>query len=77
MFFKQCQMSKPLGKSKAHQTAWIPEEFAHVGKVVKVHIQGDVWSDGWTIDSVGVRQDETHVLAHERDSDGHWKKLGT
>jgi hypothetical protein len=89
MYFKQCEMQKPLGKTVMHQTAWIPEHLAHVGHIVKTHIQGEVWSDGWKITAVGVRQSAEYVSSHERDhytqaqasdavrdSNGHWKKLG-
>ena len=88
-YYKQCKMDKPMFGSISHQTAWIPEQLAHVGQQVRIHIQQDLWDEGWTISEVGTRMDEEYVSAHERnyltqaqasdavrDSDGVWKKVG-
>jgi methionine salvage enolase-phosphatase E1 len=35
--------------------------------MVKTHIQGDIWSNGWRVDEVGARVPEDYVSRHERD----------
>lgn len=73
MNFKQCILEKPVGKFRQRQTAWIPEHLAHVGKLLKVRIQQDVWDNGWLVQEVGTRMPEKYVLEHERD----WRLMPT
>ena len=48
MYYRQCE----LKRGETRMTSWIPEEFAKVGKVLKLK---DV--DGWVVFSVGERLD--------------------
>ena len=41
-----------LKKCNAEQIAWIPAQFAFVGRVLKIKQQDDIWEDGWKIVSL-------------------------
>lgn len=49
-FHKQCI----LRNGNTTTVSWIPEEFAHIGKYVKLKDNG-VWVDGWKVEAVGTR----------------------
>ncbi len=48
--------------------AWIPDEFAVVGKIIDVRQKDGKWSEGWTVDIVyGPLLSFEYVREHERD----------
>lgn len=57
-YFVQAQMEK----GQQRHTAWIPEKFAVVGKVLK--IKGD---DGWLVVSIHSRKSEEEVRERSQD----------
>ena len=59
MIFRQCV----LQKCKKKQTAWIPEQFAHVNKVLKIKNE-----DGWKVVEVSSQRfSEEYVLERADD----------
>lgn len=65
-YYRQCA----LVKGTTQQVAWLPEEFAVVGKYVILKED-----DGWQVNHVSNhRQSEEYVQAHERDHMGHRKR---
>lgn len=38
-----------LQKGNTHHMAWIPEQFANVGKYIKIKDDNDSWDDGWQV----------------------------
>ncbi len=58
----QCQ----LQRGTKHQTSWIPEEFAKLGKYIKVKEDGK-WEDGWQVKSLGERKMASYVLEWSQD----------
>jgi hypothetical protein len=65
-YYRQCV----LVKRATQQVAWIPEEFAVVGKYVKLKED-----DGWKVTNTSEhRQSEEYVQAHERDHMGHRRR---
>jgi len=62
IYYRQCKLQRGNGI----KVAWIPEEFAHIKKYIKIK-EEDKWVDGWQVVEVGIRQTEDHVLGHERD----------
>lgn len=59
MHYKQCV----LEKCKVKQTAWIPEQFAHAGKILKIKD-----NNGWKVVEVGSQRfDQAYVLEREQD----------
>ena len=69
-FYKHCMLHKThrgqIGVSV--QMTWIPEQFAHVGKVLalKDPSTGE-WDDGWTVESVYARCEESYVMERSQD----------
>lgn len=45
MFYKQCK----LQRKNIQTVAYIPSEFAKVGKVVQIKQEDGSWDDGWTV----------------------------
>lgn len=69
-YYRQCTLTMQDGPLTAQQVSWIPEEFAVVGKVLKIKDQ-----DGWRVKDVGShRQSEDYIQDHERDYVGHRKR---
>lgn len=70
-FFKQCRLvipgNGPVKCPIAVQTAWIPERFAHVGKVLSLLRSDGSWSEGWVVNEVYNRLSEEYVREHEQD----------
>lgn len=54
-----------LRRHSAETTAWVPEEFAVLGKSLSLR-QGSTWVSGWVVTLVGVEADEAHVNGHNR-----------
>ena len=46
--YKQCQ----LQNGNRHMVSWIPEQFAHVGKILEL-LENDEWEDGWQVMTAG------------------------
>jgi hypothetical protein len=64
MKYIQCE----LIKGNSHQTCWIPEKYAVVGKYVKIK-NNDEWEDGWKVlESYNQTKLEESVL-NERNQD--------
>jgi hypothetical protein len=56
-YYRQCRLNK---SGMLDQVSWIPEQFAVLGKVLKLRNEGGEWDDGWVVKNVGdTRLDET------------------
>lgn len=67
-FYRQCHLVKKTASgSDSHQTSWIPEKFAILGKVVKLRGPDDQWDDGWVVKTVSQtrREDDDMPDAHD------------
>lgn len=68
IYYKQCK----LKKGGIHQIAYIPEEFAELKGMVKIKNK-DGWDDGWVVEEVGARVDESfldgmrNAVKHQRE----------
>lgn len=51
MKYRQVTMLKKITTGHITQTSYIPDQYAKLGKVVKLLID-DVWDDGWKITQV-------------------------
>lgn len=70
---RHCTLEKKLGSGTMTTVSWIPEEFAKVGRVVKLK-NGDEWSDGWTVKQVPNFSMSSDVVAKiERSHKDHRK----
>jgi hypothetical protein len=66
IFYRQCRLVKKLPVGTAHQTSWLPESFAIVGKVLKLRNGAEDWGDGWVVESVSEQK-----LAEDQLPDPH------
>ena len=71
MIYKQCVIQKDTTKT----TTWIPEKYAHKGKILKLKDNG-VWEDGWAVVSVGSALDEKYLSDSHKDIKLHRKRTG-
>ena len=58
-----------LQRGEVKTTAWIPEQFAKVGKYVSLNQFDDDWEDGWKVIEVGTRLETKYMLERSQD----WK----
>lgn len=69
-YYRQCELRKFYKEEDfehyAIRVAWIPEEFAKPGRIVKIKINGD-WDDGWSVVEAGARAPEDQVLERSQD----------
>ena len=67
VFYRQCELERNDGKKRECQVSWIPEQYAVVGKYLKLKDDGS-WTDGWRVISVGeIRCSAEEVSARSRD----------
>ena len=58
IYYRQCK----LQKHDQFKTAFIPEQFAKKGKVIKIK-----YDDGWRITEIGIRLSEEVVVERSQD----------
>lgn len=64
--YKQCVLVLPFRNGHKRDVAWIPSQFAKVGRTLSI-FQGGEWTDGWTVKEVGASQDFEY-LDRQRDA---------
>jgi hypothetical protein len=52
VFYRQCRLVKRTQTGELQQMSWIPDQFAVVGKVLKLRADG-VWDNGWVVQLAG------------------------
>lgn len=58
---RQCRLTK----GRLEKIAWIPIQFAEVGKIIDLNDEG--WSLGWTVQQTYTTLPTEYVREHERD----------
>jgi hypothetical protein len=64
--YRQCRLVKRIRDGESIQTSYLPEEFAKVGRIVKVREDDGGWDDGWVIRIVGGSLTEAQLGELER-----------
>jgi len=66
--YKQCMLRKNNGNTGwTNQIAWIPDEFAKVGKYLELKKRDqENWDNSWKVISVGAELDSSALLAKGR-----------
>ncbi len=68
IFYKQCSFTSPTEGGEMHQTAWVPVQFAVLGKSVYFGKKTDSPDRLWTVTSVpDTGKSGEYLGAHERD----------
>ena len=63
-YHRQCL----LNNKNRWVTTWIPEEYAHIGKLLKIRDSSeDAWDEGWRVRSIGIRLPSVQVKDNSRD----------
>ena len=76
-YFRQCHLVKRVEAGTMHQTTWIPERFAIVGKVLKLRDDGGAWDDGWRVERAGrTRLAEDDLFDSHQDTKAHRRATG-
>lgn len=74
--YRQCRLSKKTQNGEMIQTSWIPDQFAKLGKVIKIR-QSDVWSNGWIVKQVSETcLPESNLPNFHKEIKGHRKTTG-
>jgi len=50
--YRQCRLERRVGTRRIEQVTHLPEEFAVVGRVLKLKDEGK-WTDGWRVLTAG------------------------
>jgi hypothetical protein len=62
-YYRQCR----LRRGNEETTSYIPEEFAVVGKVLRLRDDSGKWESGWVVDFVTWRLTEAQVNSRSRE----------
>lgn len=77
VYYKQCHLQKPTKEGTMCQTSWIPEQFAVVGKVLKLKDSDGKWDNGWVVKTAGQnRVPDNEMLDSHSTIKGHRKMTG-
>src|SRR4051794_14557386 len=75
--FRQCRLVKKSASGTKHTTSWLPEQFAHVGKVLKLRDDTGLWEDGWLVEEASqTRVAEDDLLDAHQGIKSHRKATG-
>jgi hypothetical protein len=66
----QCRVVKDTPSGHRTQTTWLPEAFAVEGKSLDLK-NGDIWEQGWVVESVGEAHFGDEVI---RSLSNQWRK---
>lgn len=66
VYSRQCVLERKIENGTINQISWIPEQFAKVGRFLKL-LEKDVWENGWQVVSVGGRQSREERIERGRD----------
>ncbi|MCW8133634.1 MAG: hypothetical protein KIS92_25035 [Planctomycetota bacterium] len=67
-FMRQCTMLRKTKSGTSESVGWIPEQFAKLGKPLKLKDEDGQWVDGWVVTQVGsVRRAAAEVNHRSRD----------
>jgi hypothetical protein len=72
IFYRQCS----LKKESSSTISWIPEQFAVLGKVLKLKDDQGVWENGWVVEAVYGRREESQLPDSHRETKQHRKNTG-
>lgn len=76
IFYRQCHLVKPMEVGELRQMSWIPEQYAVLGKVLKLR-QEETWVDGWVVATVSsTRLEEKLLPDSHKEIKSHRKKTG-
>jgi len=65
--YAQCLLSIIINKDFIYTVAWIPAEYAVMGKTLKIKDDYGNWRNGWVVDQIYSIRNQEFVLRHERD----------
>lgn len=63
--YRQCRLVKRIRGGEKLLMSYIPDEFARVGRVVKLKDDDGGWDDGWVIGLVGNARTEEQLVDDE------------
>lgn len=63
--YTQCLMER----AGINYTAWIPSEFAKIGKIVDLEMETGVWEKGWVVEAAYNNSIRTHTQVVARSQD--------
>jgi len=73
--YRQCVMEKQIENGKRIHTAWIPTQFAKVGKKIGLKLEDESWDEGWTVTLAGSQPKEMEFLDQQRDAHKRWDSV--
>ncbi|OWK41255.1 hypothetical protein [Fimbriiglobus ruber] len=77
VFYRQCQLVKPIPTGEMRQVAWIPDKFATAGKEIRLREPDKSWNAGWIVAHVGrTKLAEADLPDFHQDSKAHLRASG-
>lgn len=66
-YHRQCRLSRQVEGKMEIMTTWLPEKFAHIGKVLEIEVSSGVWQNGWSVYEIYSRVRTQDAVQWERD----------
>lgn len=71
-FYRQCK----LARKNETQVSYIPEKYAILNKILKLKNHHGVWENGWKVEFVGARMEDSEVPDVHKQIRQHRKNTG-
>ena len=59
--YRQCRLVKRIPNGECVQMSWLPAEFAHEGRILKLRDEEGHWDDSWVVREVGNSVSKEHL----------------
>ncbi len=76
LYFRQCHLVKKTASGTVEQTSWIPERFASLGAAVRLRNPDGEWEDGWVVQFVGARREQSALPDSHKEIKAHRRATG-
>lgn len=73
--YRQCTMRRSMDACSVATTSYIPQQYAKLGKVLKLKDSQDMWVDGWVVEKVGASIIDSGELPNYRKAIRNHRKL--
>lgn len=76
IYYRQCRLEKKVEGGSKQQVSYIPDQFAVVGKVLKLRDSDKNWEDGWVVLGAGGKRAEHELPDFHELIKGHLRATG-
>lgn len=76
IYFRQCRLEKKVENGHKCMVSYIPDQYATVGKVLKLRDSDKNWENGWVVTGAGNKLPEDKLPDFHEIIKGHLRATG-